>query len=111
MVIPVFGITIVPFYTYVLHCSNGSLYTGWTSDLNQRIENHNAGKGAKYTRANRPVKLAVSWVLDSKVDAMRLEWKIKHMNRAAKLRLISDPSLCTNLLADDLVSDDAGRNP
>jgi putative endonuclease len=93
MVIPVFGITIVPFYTYVLECSNGSLYTGWTNDLDQRIESHNAGRGAKYTRANRPVKLLVSWTFDSKVDAMKSEWRIKHMSRAAKLRLVANPSL------------------
>lgn len=81
------------FYTYVLECSNGSLYTGWTNDLEQRIENHNAGKGAKYTRANRPVKLMASWTFDSKNDAMKLEWKIKHLNRSAKLKLIEDPAL------------------
>lgn len=81
------------FYTYVLECSNGSLYTGWTNDLEQRIENHNAGKGAKYTRANRPVKLMASWTLASKNDAMKLEWKIKNLNRSAKLKLIDDPTL------------------
>lgn len=93
MVIPTAGITILAFYTYVLECSNGSLYTGWTNDLDQRIESHNAGTGAKYTRANRPVKLMASWTFDSKIDAMKLEWKIKHLNRAAKLKLVSDPTL------------------
>lgn len=91
MVVPITGIAIVPFYTYVIECSNGSLYTGWTNDVQQRIENHNSGKGAKYTRANRPVKLLFAWQLDTKVDAMKLEWKIKRMNRAAKLRLIENP--------------------
>jgi putative endonuclease len=81
------------FYTYVLECSNGSLYTGWTNDLGQRLESHNSGRGAKYTRANRPVKLIASWMFDSKNDAMKLEWKIKHLNRAAKLKLVNDPSL------------------
>jgi len=80
------------FYTYVLECSNGSLYTGWTNDLEQRVESHNSGRGAKYTRANRPVKLIASWLFDSKIDAMKLEWKIKHLNRAAKLKLVSDPT-------------------
>ena len=80
------------FYTYVLECSNGSLYTGWTNDLVQRVESHNSGRGAKYTRANRPVKLIVSWTFDSKIDAMKLEWKIKHLNRAAKLKLVNDPT-------------------
>jgi putative endonuclease len=105
MVIPVIGITIVPFFTYVLQCANGSLYTGWTSDLNQRLENHNAGKGAKYTRAHRPVILAASWTLESKVEAMKLEWKIKHMTRAAKLRLIKDPSLALTTLTDQSASE------
>lgn len=91
MVVPGIGTTILPFYTYVIECSNGSLYTGWTNDLQQRIDNHNSGKGAKYTRANRPVKLLFAWKLDSKVDAMKLEWKIKRMTRGAKLKLIENP--------------------
>lgn len=92
MVIPLIGITILAFYTYVLECSNGSLYTGWTNDLEQRIEHHNAGKGAKYTRANRPVKLIASWTFDSKNAAMKTEWKIKRLSRSAKLKLVGDPS-------------------
>ncbi len=80
------------FYTYVLECSNGSLYTGWTNDLEHRIDTHNTGKGAKYTRANRPVRLLASWCFESKTEAMQLEWKIKHLNRAAKLKLVHEPS-------------------
>jgi len=49
------------FFTYLLECSNDSLYAGWTVDLCKRIEQHNAGKGAKYTRALRPVRLKASW--------------------------------------------------
>lgn len=93
MVIPEIGITILLFYTYILECSNGALYTGWTNNLQNRLDNHNAGKGAKYTRANRPVKLVASWSFDTKVEAMKWEWKLKHMSRATKLRMIANPYL------------------
>ena len=46
-------------YTYMLKCSDGTLYTGWTNDLKKRVEAHNSGKGAKYTKARRPVELAI----------------------------------------------------
>ena len=45
-------------YTYILRCGDGSLYTGWTNHLNKRVADHNAGRGAKYTKAQRPVELA-----------------------------------------------------
>jgi putative endonuclease len=80
----------VDFYTYVVECADGSLYTGWTDDIEQRIAAHNAGKGARYTRARGPVKLVTSWRFADKRAAMSFEWAVKQMSRKEKLALIVD---------------------
>lgn len=79
------------FYTYILNCSDGSLYTGWTRDLDERIETHNSGSGAKYTRTRLPVELMASWEFDNKRDAMKMEYRIKQLPRTRKLLLIAEP--------------------
>ena len=63
-------------YTYMLKCSDGTLYTGWTNDLEKRVEAHNSGKGAKYTKARRPVELAYYEEFETKEQAMKREWDI-----------------------------------
>ncbi|HBA62730.1 MAG TPA: hypothetical protein DCZ20_02610 [Lachnospiraceae bacterium] len=75
-------------YTYIVKCSDGTLYTGWTKDLNKRLEAHNTGKGAKYTRTRRPVKLVYFECFETKEEAMRREYEIKQFSREEKLRLI-----------------------
>lgn len=75
-------------YTYVVRCSDGSLYTGWTNDLEKRILAHNEGKGAKYTKPRRPVELIYYEEFPTKEEAMSREWKIKHMSRKQKLKMI-----------------------
>ncbi len=75
-------------YTYIIKCSDGSLYTGWTNNLEKRIEAHNNGCGAKYTKNRRPVELVYSEVFDTKNEAMSREWHIKQMSREDKLKLI-----------------------
>ncbi len=75
-------------YTYIIKCSDGSLYTGWTNNLEKRIEAHNNGNGAKYTKNRRPVELVYSEVFDTKNEAMSREWHIKQMSREDKLKLI-----------------------
>ena len=75
-------------YVYLLRCSDGSLYTGWTNDLEKRVKAHQGGQGAKYTRAHRPVELVYHEVYATKQEAMRREWEIKHMTKAEKERLI-----------------------
>ena len=75
-------------YTYILKCSDKSLYTGWTNNLDKRVEDHNSGKGAKYTRSHRPVVLAYYEQFDTKEEAMRREWEIKRLTRKKKLALI-----------------------
>ena len=76
-------------YTYIVECGDGSLYTGWTNNLEKRIQAHNAGKGAKYTKSRLPVKLVYSETFDTKEEAMSREYAIKHMKRKEKLRLIA----------------------
>ena len=76
-------------YTYILQCSDGSLYCGWTNDIDKRLAAHNAGRGAKYTKSRLPVKVVHLETFDTKEEAMKREWRIKQMTRAAKLRLIA----------------------
>lgn len=75
-------------YTYMLQCRDGSLYTGWTNDLEKRVACHNAGKGGKYTASRLPVKLVYYETFETKQEAMRREYAIKQMNRKEKLKLI-----------------------
>ncbi len=77
-------------YVYILECADGSLYTGWTNDLGQRIRAHNSGAGAKYTRSRRPVTLVYAAPFPTKEEAMREEWRIKQLTRNEKLILIHD---------------------
>lgn len=85
-------------YVYILECSDGTLYTGYTNDLDKRLEAHGSGKGAKYTKTRLPVKLVYSETFESKSEAMSREWHIKHdMNREEKLRLIKGASIHGNL--------------
>ncbi|NBH97964.1 GIY-YIG nuclease family protein [Anaerotruncus sp. 1XD22-93] len=74
-------------YTYIVKCCDNTLYTGWTTDLDRRMEAHNSGKGAKYTRSRRPVELIYAERFDTKQEAMRREWEIKQLSREEKLRL------------------------
>lgn len=74
---------------YIVECADGSLYSGITTDLKRRIEEHNSSpKGAKYTRARRPVKLVYAKRCRTRVTASRAEAKIKRFTRTEKLRLI-----------------------
>ena len=80
-------------YTYILKCSDGTLYTGWTNDLQKRLEAHNEGRGAKYTKSRRPVELVYFETYESKNDAMSREAKIKRLTRAEKLELIKNKTV------------------
>ena len=75
-------------YTYILKCSDETLYTGWTNDLEKRINAHNAGKGAKYTKNRRPVELAYYEEFATKEEAMSREYAIKQLTRRKKEELI-----------------------
>ena len=75
-------------YMYVLECADGSLYTGYTTDVKKRLYTHNTGKGAKYTRARLPVKLLYQEAYPDKPSAMSAEALFKKKSRQAKLNYI-----------------------
>ncbi|QHI73940.1 GIY-YIG nuclease family protein [Aminipila terrae] len=78
-------------YVYILECSDGTYYTGWTVDLEERIKTHNEGTGpkvSKYTRSRRPVKLVYVEEYEDKSQALKREWAIKKLTRTEKKRLI-----------------------
>lgn len=76
--------------TYILKCSDNTLYTGWTNNIEKRLEVHNSGQGAKYTRGRTPVSLVYQEVWDTKQEAMQREAFIKKMSRAQKELLIQN---------------------
>lgn len=75
-------------YVYILKCKDNSLYTGWTVDLDKRIDAHNQGKASKYTRGRLPVVLVYSESFDNKIEAQQREYQIKQLTREKKLELI-----------------------
>ncbi|MDR1578895.1 MAG: GIY-YIG nuclease family protein [Synergistaceae bacterium] len=75
-------------YAYILRCNDGTLYTGWTNDLNRRVHAHNSGTGCKYTRTRTPVELAYYEKFEDKRDARRREYAIKKLPKREKERLI-----------------------
>lgn len=83
-------------YVYMLRCGDGSLYTGWTNNLQARLAAHQSGRGGKYTRAHRPVELVYHESLPSREEAMSREWRIKRMSRSEKLALISEKDKTAN---------------
>lgn len=76
------------YYVYILQCRDGSLYTGYTADIERRLQQHQEGKGSRYTRTRLPVKLVYTEAYGSRTDAMRREREIKKMGRGEKEMLI-----------------------
>ena len=85
-------------YVYILECSDKTLYTGYTTDLDSRLDKHNKGLASKYTRARLPVKFVYTKEVDGKNLAMSYEKRIKFLNRKDKLRLIENPELLESLI-------------
>ena len=81
------------YYLYIVECSDGSLYTGWTTDLEKRLKAHNSGKGAKYTRTRKPVTLKYVKEFSSKSMVLKMENSIKQLSRNQKLTLIQNQQL------------------
>lgn len=75
-------------YTYILQCNDGTLYTGWTTDVKRRVKEHNKGTGAKYTRARIPVELKYFEEFNTNKEAMKRECEIKKLTRKKKIELI-----------------------
>lgn len=77
-------------YVYIVECSDGTFYTGWTNNLERRIGMHSKGTGAKYTKGRGPVKLVYYEMFDTKEEAMKREYQIKKLTRQEKILLIVD---------------------
>ena len=78
-------------YTYLLRCADGTLYCGWTDNLEKRLAAHNSGKASKYTRSRLPAELVYYEVFDTRQEAMSREARIKRLSRREKLNLIALP--------------------
>ena len=76
------------FFAYLVRCADGTLYGGYTTDLQKRLAAHNSGKGAKYTRSRLPVELVWWEECPTKEAAMSREWQVKHLSREEKLKLV-----------------------
>ena len=77
-------------YCYILQCADGTFYTGWTTDPERRVAQHNKGVGAKYTSTRRPVKLVYVETHPNRTEAMKRELAIKKMKRAQKSKLMEE---------------------
>jgi putative endonuclease len=75
------------FYCYILECSDGTYYTGWSTDPQRRLREHNSGRGARYTRSRRPVRLVYQEQLPDKRAALKRERAIKALSRPKKIKL------------------------
>lgn len=75
-------------YVYIIECSDGTFYTGWTNDLEKRIAMHSSGIGAKYTKGRGPVQLKYYEEFEEKKEAMKREYQIKQLTRKEKISLI-----------------------
>ena len=78
------------FFAYLVRCADGTLYGGYTTDLQKRLAAHNSGKGAKYTRSRLPVELVYWEECETREAAMSREWQLKHLTREKKLKLIAE---------------------
>jgi putative endonuclease len=76
-------------WVYMLRCGDGSLYTGWSTDVPRRLARHRAGKGSRYTASRLPVELAFAAPMVDRTAARREEARIKRLDRAGKLALIA----------------------
>jgi putative endonuclease len=76
-------------YVYILQCSDDTLYTGITTDVNRRLNEHNKGIGAKYTKTRLPVVLLAVYEAETRSEASKEEYRIKQLNRNEKLKLIN----------------------
>ncbi len=81
------------FWVYMLECADGSLYTGWTPDLENRLRQHNAGRGSKYVRSRLPAQLRYTESYDTRNEAMRREYALKKLSRSEKIMLIENAGI------------------
>jgi putative endonuclease len=77
-------------YCYILECADGTYYTGWTTDPERRVKQHNKGTGARYTKTRRPVRLVYLEEQPDKVTALKRELAIKKLKRIQKSKLVEE---------------------
>jgi putative endonuclease len=77
-------------FVYIVRCADGSLYTGWTTDVERRVSEHNAGRGARYTRTRCPVELVYCEQVVNRGAALRREAEIRRLRRPGKLALVAE---------------------
>ena len=87
------------YYVYIIRCIDNSLYTGITTDVLRRFEEHKSGNGAKYTKVHKPVKIEICWETDNKVNASKLEFWIKKLTKQDKEKLIKN-QICLENVCD-----------
>lgn len=92
-------------YCYVLQCNDGSYYTGWTNDIGKRYKAHSEGKGAKYTKGRGPLKLVMVEEYETKEQAMKREYQLKHLTRRQKEKIIDNWQLNNVGLIDSYIDD------
>ena len=80
-------------YVYLLQCGDGTLYCGWTLDVEKRLAAHATGRASRYTSRRLPVTLAAAWEMETANAARRMEWRIKQLTRTQKLALIGGHAL------------------
>lgn len=85
------------YYTYMLRCTDGSIYTGMTNDLDKRLSEHISGAGAKYTKSHQAEKLEIAWSSKSKSLACKLEYQIKQLTKQQKEEIIKGKKLTSYL--------------
>lgn len=90
------------YYTYIVRCMDDSLYTGYTSDIKRRMEEHKKGINSKYTKAKKFKRLEVFFVSNSRSNAMKLECRIKKLSRSKKLWVINNPEGFVEEMKSDL---------
>lgn len=78
------------YYTYIILTQDNTLYCGYTDDVQKRFEAHKSGKGAKYTRAHKPLKVVYEACFDTKIEAQHEERRIKSMTKAQKLEFLKE---------------------
>ena len=80
-------------WVYLLRCGDGSLYCGWTVDVEKRLAAHATGRASRYTSRRLPVALAAAWEMETASAARRMEWRIKRLTRTQKLALVGGAAL------------------
>jgi putative endonuclease len=80
-------------FVYLLRCADGSLYCGWTIDVERRMDAHAHGRASRYTASRRPIEVAAVWRMASRTDARRAEWALKRLTRPQKERLVAGERL------------------